>query len=53
LHQNPQNNLGLLLAEQGRPEEAETAYREALRINPEHANAHYNLGNVLQGQGRP
>ena len=37
-------NLGNLLAEQGRPEEAEKAYREAIRINPQYADARNNLG---------
>ena len=46
-------NLGNLLTEQSRPEEAEKAYREAIRLNPQYANAHYNLGILLKAQGRP
>ena len=33
-------NLGILLKAQGRLQEAEAAYREAIRINPEYADAH-------------
>jgi Tfp pilus assembly protein PilF len=47
------SNLGILLAEQGRPEEAEAALREALRIDPQLAHAHSNLGNLLAEQGHP
>src|SRR5262249_5586200 len=32
--------------------EAEASYRAALEINPGHAKAHNNLGNLLAGQGR-
>jgi hypothetical protein len=45
--------LGALLQTQGRPKEAEAAYREALRINLQHADAHNNLGTLLEAQGRP
>ena len=44
--------LGLLLARQGRPEEAKTSYAEALRLNPANWVAQYNWGNVLAAQGR-
>ncbi len=33
-------------------DDAVASYREALRIEPDYAKAHYNLGNVLQEQGR-
>ncbi len=46
------NNLGLLLADMGRKEDAEAEYRETLRINPDYAYAHYNLGNLLSDMGR-
>jgi tetratricopeptide (TPR) repeat protein len=45
--------LGKLLEEQGRPQEAEKAYREAIRINPQDALAHSYLGKLLEEQGRP
>jgi tetratricopeptide (TPR) repeat protein len=48
-------NLGFLLAEQGRPEEAAAAYRQA--IDSGHADAApkaaVNLGDLLAEQGRP
>ncbi len=36
---------------QGELTEAATSYRKALGFNPQHAEAHYNLGNVLRSQG--
>jgi tetratricopeptide (TPR) repeat protein len=46
------NNLGNVLAGQGRFEEAVGHYSEALRLNPDHDKAHYNLGIAFAGQGR-
>lgn len=43
-------NLGRLLQEQGRLEEAARHYREALRLMPRHATAAFNLGTVLEDQ---
>jgi tetratricopeptide (TPR) repeat protein len=45
-------NLGNLLKDMGRTEEAEAEYRDAIRINPKSAVAHYNLGNLLKDRGR-
>ena len=45
-------NLGLVLAEQGKIQEAIAHYTEALRIDPKDVHAHNNLGNALAGQGR-
>lgn len=45
------NNLGMVLDQQGRLEEAVTEFREALRINPDYAKCHFNLGNALYQQG--
>lgn len=41
------NNLGNVLGAQGRLHEAMDAYREALRLEPDLASAHYNLGHGL------
>ena len=46
------NNLGHLLARQGKTGEAIRHYREALRLRPGHANALNNLGNALLRQGK-
>ena len=35
----------------GRYEEAEKAFRKALEINPSHAEAHNNLGALLEQRG--
>lgn len=55
---NPQsyrawNNLGYALAEQGDVDGARDHYRQALRIKPDYADAHYNYGLVLERQGDP
>jgi len=47
------NNLGVVLFEKGKPEEAMEHYNKALRINPENADAHTNMGVVLFTQGKP
>ena len=46
------NNLGFVLAAQGKPDEAIAHYREALRIDPRYADAHNNLGIRLAAQGK-
>ena len=47
------SNLGsVLLDTRGRMDEAAAHFREALRIRPDYAFAHYNLGNALAAQGR-
>jgi tetratricopeptide (TPR) repeat protein len=48
----PPHNLGALLLRLQQPKEAETALREALRIDPRFAMAHYHLGRVLDEEGR-
>src|SRR5262249_54705960 len=44
---------GNALAEQKHYNEAEAAYRAAIRLKPDHPAAHINLGSALNGQGRP
>jgi tetratricopeptide (TPR) repeat protein/4-amino-4-deoxy-L-arabinose transferase-like glycosyltransferase len=45
------NNLGLVLAQSSRTEEAISHYEQALRLKPDNANAHNNLGCALAVQG--
>jgi len=47
------NNLGLLLANRGRTDEALIHYQKALELNPNHAKTHNNLGLLLANTGRP
>jgi Flp pilus assembly protein TadD len=46
------NNLGNVLTQKGKLQEAILHYTEALEINPNYAEAHINLGVVLAEQGR-
>lgn len=46
------DNLGLVLAEQGKPEEAIAQHREAIRLNGNYSKAHNNLGAVLAPLGK-
>lgn len=46
------NNLGSALLKRGRLDEAIKNSKEALRINPEYAAAHYNLGSALARSNR-
>ena len=46
------NNLGMALAAQGKMDQAEAHYAEALRLNPNFALAHNNLGMALAKQGK-
>jgi tetratricopeptide (TPR) repeat protein len=48
----PYLNLAVTLQFVGRTQEAETDLREALRLDPQLAAAHYRLGNVLQELGQ-
>lgn len=47
-----QNNLAVALEKAGRIEEAAAHYREAIRLEPRHIRAHFNLGNLRFQQGR-
>jgi serine/threonine protein kinase/Flp pilus assembly protein TadD len=44
-------NLGYALKHKGQLDEAIAEYREAIRIKQDHAEAHCNLGDVLEQQG--
>ena len=46
------NNLGVLLKEQDRLEEAEASYRQAISLESNYAEAYSNLGNVLFAKGK-
>jgi tetratricopeptide (TPR) repeat protein/2-polyprenyl-3-methyl-5-hydroxy-6-metoxy-1,4-benzoquinol methylase len=46
------NNLGNVLKQQGKLDDAAVQYRKALALNPEFAEAHNNLGNALKNQGK-
>lgn len=46
------NDLGVVLASQGRLAEAALHFERALRLNPNYAEAHANLGIAWQGQGK-
>ena len=46
------NQLGLAMTAAARYREAERCYRRALNVKPEMAEAHSNLGNLYQEQGR-
>ena len=46
------NNLGDALWREGKMDGAIAFYREALKINPDYAEANYNLGYALSGVGR-
>jgi len=52
--QNPgiHNNLGVVLKERGRTEDAIKHYTEALRIKPNYSLAHNNIGYALADQGK-
>ena len=52
--QNPLyfSNLGNALKDQGKLDEAIAAYRQAIGIKPDYAEAHSNLGNALKEQGK-
>ena len=44
-------DLGMALLREERYDEAVASYKEALRIDPEHADAHIGMGHVLIGIG--
>ncbi|EYB67655.1 hypothetical protein DEIPH_ctg033orf0073 [Deinococcus phoenicis] len=51
-HYRAVTNIGNLELEAGHPAQAETRYREVLRLNPDYDGAHHNLGVALRRQGK-
>jgi len=45
------NNLGIALGRKGRLEEAVNEFQEALKLNPDYAEAQHNLSSALQAVG--
>ena len=43
--------LGLVFSQEGRTDEAISEYRQALKLNPDDADTHYNLANALYRKG--
>jgi cytochrome c-type biogenesis protein CcmH/NrfG len=46
------SNLGNILQNQGRFEEAVVAYQRAIALEPQHANTYCNLGVLLRAEGK-
>ena len=46
------SNYGVILKNLGKLQEAEISTRKAIEINPNYADAHYNLGNILKDLGK-
>jgi Tfp pilus assembly protein PilF len=42
-----------VLSDQGKPNPAVAEFRKAIKLDPNHASWHNNLGNVLRDQGDP
>jgi tetratricopeptide (TPR) repeat protein len=45
-------NLGIVLGEQGKADQAIDHYQRAIALRPDYAEAHYNLGRLLAEQGQ-
>jgi tetratricopeptide (TPR) repeat protein len=45
-------NLGVLLEDQDRVDEAIAAYQDALRCEPDHCDSHHNLARLFEASGR-
>jgi protein O-mannosyl-transferase len=45
-------NLGIVLSEQGKADQAIAHYQRAIALRPDYAEAHYNLGRLLAEQGQ-
>ena len=51
-HADAHNNLGNVLKERGKLQDAVIAYRRALALTPDHVDAYVNLGITLIALGR-
>ena len=47
------NYLGIVLLEQGNPDEAAVSFSRAISLKPDYVDALYNLGNTLHALGNP
>jgi len=47
-----QNNLGVILRQQGQGEKARACFQHAIAAKPGYAEAHYNLGRVFKDRGK-
>ena len=45
-------NLGVLLEDQDRRDEATGAYQQALQCDPDHSDSHHNLARIFEASGR-
>jgi tetratricopeptide (TPR) repeat protein len=52
VHAQAHFNLGVVVAQQGKIDEAISHYRQAQRLNPESVETHNNLANVLRQRGQ-
>ncbi|OQY57568.1 MAG: hypothetical protein B6245_16365 [Desulfobacteraceae bacterium 4572_88] len=46
------NNLGIVLKEQGKLDDAVSCYHEAVEISPDYEEAHINMAAILKNQGK-
>jgi protein O-mannosyl-transferase len=51
-NQTAHNNLGILLAEQGKLDDAIQHFERAVQLSPDYAKAHFNLGSAQARQGK-
>ena len=52
IHLAPRFNLGVLMEDCKRPQEALGSYREAIKLDPSFADAHYNLALLFESLGK-
>ena len=46
------SNYGVILVSFGKLKEAVFCYRKAIKLNPDFADAHFNLGNLMRNLGK-